>query len=206
MSARQSTSAYPKKQKQHAPSVQETPIAYASTPPTFESVWRMFQETDKQWKETDKRFQETDRKLNKLESLFTSQWGKLMESLVEGDLVPLLRGRGIEVERTVRRVSGCRDGVNYEFDIIAIDGDAIVIVEVKTTLGVSDVKAFIKKLAHVREWMTEYAQRRVFGAVAYQQTRSDADTLAAKHGLFVIRATGSSASITNSPAFKPKAF
>ena len=45
-----------------------------------------------------------------------------------------------------------------------------------------------------------------FGAVAYLQTRSAADTLAAKHGLFVIRATGSSAAISNSPTFKPKAF
>ena len=29
--------------------------------------------------------------MKKLEGLFTSQWGALMESLVEGDLVPLLQ-------------------------------------------------------------------------------------------------------------------
>ena len=38
-----------------------------------------------------KRQKQTDR-------LFTSQWGKLMESLVEGDLVPLLQARGISVQ------------------------------------------------------------------------------------------------------------
>ena len=79
----------------------------------------MFQETDKKFQETDKRFQETDRilsekfketdrmlsekfketdkKLNKLEQLFTSQWGKLVESLVEGDIVNLLNQKGINV-------------------------------------------------------------------------------------------------------------
>ena len=32
--------------------------------------------------------------MDKLEELFNGQWGKLMESLVEGDLVGLLQQRG----------------------------------------------------------------------------------------------------------------
>ncbi|MFA5416429.1 MAG: hypothetical protein WC295_13140, partial [Methanoregula sp.] len=59
-------------------------------PLTFEKVWLMFQETDKKFKDPDK-------KLNKLEYLFTSQWGKLLESLVGGDIITLLNQRGIEV-------------------------------------------------------------------------------------------------------------
>ncbi|MBK5971157.1 MULTISPECIES: hypothetical protein [Thiorhodovibrio] len=43
-----------------------------------------FQETDRKWKETDKRFQETEQRMKELQNLFESQWGKLMESLVEG--------------------------------------------------------------------------------------------------------------------------
>ena len=59
---------------------------------TLEEVWSLFKETDRKFQETDRKFQETERllkeqslatekKLNKLEELFTSQWGKLMESL-----------------------------------------------------------------------------------------------------------------------------
>ena len=42
---------------------------------------------------------ETDRRLkfDKLDKLFTTQWGALIESLVEGDLVALLQKRNIAV-------------------------------------------------------------------------------------------------------------
>ena len=130
-------------------------------PISFEKVWLMFQETDKRFQETDriltekfqetdKRFQETDKKLNKLERLFTSQWGKLVESLVEGDVIPILNLRGIEVTDTLRRRSGRRDGIDYEFDIIAINGSEIVIIEVKTTLRPEDVRDFVKKLKQAK--------------------------------------------------------
>jgi len=57
-----------------------------------------FQETDRilteRFQETDRmlstKFSETDKKIRKLDQLFTSQWGKLVDSLVEGDLVKSL--------------------------------------------------------------------------------------------------------------------
>lgn len=74
-------------------------------PLSFEKVWFMFQETQKamakQAEETDRKFQETDqrfkeaaeqiketsREITRLERQFTSMWGKLVESLVRGDLI-----------------------------------------------------------------------------------------------------------------------
>ena len=44
--------------------------------------------------------------MKKLAGLFTSQWGALMESLVEGDLVPLLQARGVTVRYTHTRMRG----------------------------------------------------------------------------------------------------
>ena len=202
-------------------------------PISFEKVWLMFQETDKRFQETDriltekfqetdkrfqetdriltekfqetdKKFQETDKKLNKLERLFTSQWGKLIESLVEGDVIPILNLRGIEVTDTLRRRSGRRDGIDYEFDIIAINGSEIVIIEVKTTLRPEDVRDFVKKLKQAKNWMPEYADKKVYGAVAFLTDDSGTSAMAEKKGLFVIRATGDSASIINSVEFVPK--
>ena len=77
---------------------------------TFEKVWQMFQETDKRFKETDRQFKESDKKLKKLEDLFTSQWGKLIESLVEGDLIQLLNQRGIKVNDTSTRAKSFYNG------------------------------------------------------------------------------------------------
>jgi len=207
------------------------PIEEYRQPLTFESVWQLFRETDKKFQETDRQFKETDKKLSeifqefarsyeenkqmlresekrmkKLDELFTSQWGKLMESLVRGDLVRLLRERQVPVQRTTQRQSGNYQGTSYEYDIIAINGEEIVIVEVKTTLRPSDVKHFISKLARAKTWLHEYRNKTIYGAMAFLQADSGSEKMAESKGLFVIRATGSSASIINLPDFKPKTF
>lgn len=95
-----------------------------------------FKDTDAKFRETDAKFKETDRRINKAFELFEGQWGKLIESLVEGDLIRLLRERGIDVHETSMRRKGNHKGEHFEFDIIAHNGREIVIVEVKTTLRV----------------------------------------------------------------------
>ncbi len=79
---------------------------------------RLQKETALQMQETDRRMKETDRRMKKAEGLFTTQWGKLLESLVEGDLVPLLKDRGIDVSTTYQRRTGRRNGEHVEFDIV----------------------------------------------------------------------------------------
>ena len=170
----------------------------------FDKVWLMFQETDKKFQETDKKFQETDKKLRKLEDLFTSQWGKLMEKLVEGDLIKLLNERGIKVNYTHSRTKGIYNGKKFEFDIIAENGEEIVVVEVKTTLRSSDVKEFINKLKIFKEILPKYVNNKVIGGMAFLDSASNSELMAENKGLLVIKATGSSASITNSPDFVPK--
>ena len=71
-------------------------------------------EAEKSRKELDKRFAETAKNINKVMGKFDSQWGKLMESLVEGDLVKLFKERGIEVHDTSTRIDGNYKGQNYE--------------------------------------------------------------------------------------------
>ena len=189
------------------------PLATYSPPLNFDQIWQLFQETDKkfqetdkQFKETDKQFKETDKKIKELSALFTSQWGKLVESLVEGDLVNLLNQHGIAVEKTLQRVKGNKDGENFEFDIIAVNSHEIVIVEVKTTLRVDDVDYFHKKVWKAKRYMPEYADKKIYGGVAFITADGASDRMAEKLGFFVIRATGNSSSIINRKDFKPKAF
>ncbi len=164
------------------------------------------QETDRRMQETDRQMQETDRRLKKAEGLFTTQWGKLLESLVEGDLVPLLKDRGIDVNTTYQRRTGRRNGEHVEFDIVATNGADTVVVEVKTTLRPEDVREFLTKLSFFAEWFQDHRRDRILGAVAYLKSDESVTRHAERQGLFVIRATGSSASILNSPDFKPRAF
>ncbi len=184
----------------------EEPIANYGEPLSFEKVWLMFKETDKQFKETDKKFQDTDKKLNKLEQLFTSQWGKLIESLVQGDLINVLASRGISVTDTSERRKGNRNGENFEFDIIAHNGNEIVFVEVKTTLRPADVIDYQETMKKAKVYLPEYANKTIYAAMAYLKADGHADRMAEKKGFFVIRATGNSAAIVNQEDFEPRKF
>ncbi len=188
-------------------------------PATPEEVWailrevsasqretdRRMQETDRQMQETDRHMKETDRQLRELKDLFNGQWGKLMEALVEGDLVELLRQRGIDVEHTLTNVRHRRER-SWEFDIIAVNGAEVVVVEVKTTLKVRQVDRFVGRMQEFTDLMPRYRGSTVYGAVAYLKADEGSDSYAERQGLYVIRATGSSASITNREGFTPRAF
>ena len=146
------------------------------------------------------------RRTNKLEEFFVGQWGKLVESLVEGKLVELFNERDIKVQRTIDRLKGSYGGKNIEIDLVAINGNEVIVVEVKTTLRVSDLDTFESKLKIFREWMPEFADKKVYGAVAFIDSHSGSTERAAKRGLFIIKAVGDSAKIENSPNFRPRSF
>ena len=156
--------------------------------------------------EQDKATKEMRRRTNKLDELFTSQWGKLVEALVDGKVVELLNERGIKVEQTSQRCEGVYAGKTQEIDILAINGEEIVAIEVKTTLRPEDIADFEDKLKVLKLWMRHYADKKVYGAVAYIRADAGSAKLAAKRGLFVIKAVGDSARMTNAKAFKPRSF
>ncbi|MCY4361462.1 MAG: hypothetical protein OXE42_04625, partial [Gammaproteobacteria bacterium] len=93
-----------------------------------------------------------------------------------------------------------------EFDIVAGNGDEVVVTEVKTTLRSEDVAQFLDKLRRFTVYEPRYRGERIYGAVAYLKADGAVVTYAQRQGLFVIRATGDSASIVNDKDFKPAVF
>ncbi|KJV08137.1 hypothetical protein [Methylocucumis oryzae] len=187
--------------------IQELRESQKETDRQFKETDRKFQELRESQKETDRQFKETDRKINELNDLFTSQWGRLMESLVEGDLVKILNQRGIAISDTSTRLKGrCADGGNFEFDILAHNGHEVVVIEVKTTLRPDDVKKFLHKLGQMKHWLPRYANSTLYGGVAWLTAVAGAEDMAVNQGLFSIRATGNSAAIVNAQDFHPRAW
>nr|VFJ74589.1 MAG: hypothetical protein BECKFW1821C_GA0114237_10647 [Candidatus Kentron sp. FW] len=186
--------------------MQETDRRMQETDRKMQETDRLIKENAKQMQETDRRMQETDRRLKKAEDLFTTQWGRLVESLVSGALIKLFNGQGIAVDNVSSRVKGNHEGNSYEFDLIAHNGREVIIVEVKTTLRPDDVKEFIEKLKNAKTFMPMYKDNVIYGSMAWLQTNSGAERMVANRGLFSIRAVGDSANLTNNTDFHPRAF
>ena len=163
-------------------------------------------------KQTDRQIEKTDRQIQKIGHRFNERWGALVESLVEGKLVQIFQERGIDITQTYTRSAGewrKPDGSppqRREFDIIAANGTEAVVVEVKTVLAPKDVSYFVQTLKDFHNYLTRFKSETVYGAVAYLNSESKAHLLAEEQGLFIIRATGDSASLANQKGFKPKAF
>ncbi len=77
---------------------------------------------------------------------------------------------------------------------------------VKTTLKVWHVDDLLRLLKDFPDLLREYRDREVYGAVAYLNADESSAAYAQRQGLYVIRATGSGASITNPEGFRPRRF
>ena len=164
-----------------------------------DEIWSILKENSQQIKENTKG-------LTEARKLFETQWGRLMESLVEGDLLRILNENGIEVKNTYMNVKSDLAEDQYEYDIVAGNGEEAVVVEVKTTLRVKHIKLFLEDIKKFSSRLSVYKGKTIYGAVAYLRAEEEANKYAERQGLFVIRVTGDSASIINKEGFKPKAF
>ena len=188
--------------------------------PTFDEVWQILKETAKQQKDTAKQQKEShkafkeemkesriefDKKMNKMRGIWSNAWGDFVESLVSGSLVKMLQEWIPSINQIMKNIECHRNGLDCEIDIIAVNNDALVAVEVKSTLNTKDVNSFLEKLQNFIMFFPQFKNYKVYGAVAYLKVTQSADKFAMKQGLFVIRATGDSGEILNKKgAFKPK--
>ena len=189
----------------------ETDAKFKETEALVKATSEQMKQTDAKFKETDAQFKETDKRLKEMYTELNSHWSRLVESLVEGKLVELLRARKVDVTETYirRKVWYIDDNGtqrNKEFDIVARNGSEVVAFEVKTTLQPDDVKSFISVMRNFSRYCPGDASKKVYGGVAYIREESEAARYAARQGLFVIRAVGDSARIVNNAEFKPVSF
>ena len=150
---------------------------------------------------------ETDRAIKELAGVFATQWGKLVEALVEPSCVDQFRERGINITRSFQRAEGINgEGRQMEIDVLLVDGNEVVAIEVKTNLKTSDVDEHEERLERFKAAFPEYKEKTVFGAVAALSFDSDSDKYAYRRGLFVLRPDKGLTRIANDGAFQPKRF
>ena len=183
------------------------------------------QENDRRKQETDRKIQENDRLLQKsqaklekmveenkqyiqkIDSRWGDKWGKLMEVLIQGSLLKLLNQIGIKAKKVIPNYEGRFDKQVREYDLIAINGQEIVVVETKATLTKKNVDDFLKTIKNFKKFCSEFKHLTGHGGVACFRGAKQVLEYAEEQGLLVIRVSGNdNAVLLNKPKFKPKAF
>jgi hypothetical protein len=167
---------------------------------------RAAKERERAAKEREKAQAAMERRLNKIAGDADNRWGRLMEALVEGNLIPLFRDAGVPVVELFGRLRSQIGGNWREYDLAAVGESDVMVVEVKTTLRVSDVQRFTERIADFRRWRPFEARDRVWGALAYLSADGEAVPAAEAAGFYLVRAVGGNARLANSSAFQPRSF
>ena len=93
---------------------------------------------------------------------------------------------------------------HYEYDLVGINGDAVVVGEVKRSFRVEDVVKFTDKiLPHFAKDFPQHAHLKTFGMIAGENIMPEAEQEAKKRGLFILRLRNKSLVVGNAEQAKP---
>jgi hypothetical protein len=181
----------------------EGSLSEGGTELNFEKIWALFQETDRKFQETDRKMQETDRKISNL----GSRIGDLVEQMFAPNILEKFNKLGYAFGKVAPRVrySDSRGRHIAEVDLLLENGDAVLAVEVKTTLTNNDVRDHVKRMGMLRRYAGEHQdKRKLLGAVAGAVASEGVKAFALKNGFFVLEQSGDTVRITVPDGFKPR--
>lgn len=189
--------------------------AQKETERCFQETERRFQETERILKEqsleTERILKEqslkTDRQITRLSKEIGNlggKWGRFVENMVAPACETLFLNRDIPVHQVSQRVRKRLDGKTLEIDVLVTNENHVLVVEVKSSLSVDDVKELIKNLTEFRQFFPEYNHKQLYGAVAGIEIEEGADKYAYRQGLFVLAQRGENVAILNDTEFQPK--
>ena len=165
--------------------------------------------TDEQLSRTDEQLSRTIKKLDDI----GRQLGEL--GLVQGEVAEDLFYRNVrylfkeerdiifaDVKRNLKKKGG------GEYDIVAVNGDAVLVIEVKNKLQNRMVDNFVeKKLPKFKKIFPEYRGRRLFGGIGALVVKDAVSRYAEKAGLYVLTQTSEGgAGLINRKNFRAKEF
>jgi hypothetical protein len=158
------------------------------------------QKTEREIREVNKQIKEVSKQIGNL----GGKWGRFVENMVAPACETLFLKRGIPVHQVSQRVKRRLDGQTLEIDVLVINEDHVLVVEVKSSLGVDNIKELMEDLSQFRLFFPEYAQKQLHGAVAGIEIEEGADKYAYRQGLFVLAQAGEAIAILNNLDFQPK--
>ena len=164
--------------------------------------------TDEQLNRTDEQLSKTIKKLDdigrQLGDLGLVQ-GEVAEDLFYRNLKSVFRKADVELKKVKRRLKRKGEG---EYDLVAVNGEQVLVVEVKNKLEKRMVDHFVEeKLPRFKELFPEYGTRRVIAGMGALVVKDDVGRYAEKAGLYVLTQTEEGgAALLNRRGFKAREF
>lgn len=188
----------------------------------FKEEMREFKEEMREFKEEMREFKdemlafkeetrEENRRMNRRWGELANKMGTLAEDLVAPSVPRILSEvvgcpEGQMAFLTVRSSRRLPSGESREFDVISGCGDVLLINETKTRLGPRDVDDFIHTLGRAREFLPEYAERRIVGALASFYVDPSIVTFGERQGLIMLGMDDDVMAVLNSDALRLRWF
>ncbi|MEI6142244.1 MAG: hypothetical protein WCP85_23425 [Mariniphaga sp.] len=158
-------------------------------------------------KSLEKNMEKSRREFDKRLGELAGTWGKFVAEMVKPKIIELFKEKGIEIRAALQNVMGFKGNERYyEIDLLLINSEVAVAVEIKSSLGVDDVKEHLDRLEKIQKVQPERVNLggvTLYGAVAGMIIENDADRYAYKKGLFVLRQKGNLVEIINDDKFVP---
>ena len=164
--------------------------------------------TDEQLNRTDAQLRKTIQKLDNIGSQLGDLGlvqGEVAEDLFFRNLRGVFRKTKMDLKKVKRNLKRKGEG---EFDLVAEDGDKVLVVEVKNKLDKRMVDRFVdKKLPKFKNLFPEYEKYQVVGGMGALVVKDDVGRYAEKAGLYVLTQTDEGgAALLNREGFKPRTF
>jgi len=131
--------------------------------------------------------------------------GRLVEHMLGERIIEKFQALGYTVDDYIRNhlFSVKKLGIRGEIDLILHDGDISILIEVKTTLDVADVRRHLERMEEYRVYANANpmvdSSIRYLGAVAGAVVEDDALKFAHENGLYTIVQSGEAIEIVPTP-------
>jgi hypothetical protein len=165
---------------------------------------RAFRKMRREMKERDAEYDRMRKELNTKISALGGRIGQIVENMLGARILDKFHALGYAVDDCTRnhRFSIKKLGIKGEIDLILHDGDVSILIEVKTTLDVADIREYIEKLKKYRIYADARwggGDTRYVGAVAGAVVKDEAINFAHANGLYTIVQSGEGVDIVPTP-------
>ncbi len=180
---------------------QKTEVAQQKTEAALAELAKEHRKTEVAQQKTEAALAEMAKELGGIDNT----QGEIAEDLFRRNIEALMQERGIKLTSVSQRVKAISE---REYDLIAVNGTYVAIVEVKSKVTNRNLENLInKQIPAFRIDFPQYKKHKIIGCIAGLVMKKEVEKKASSLGLFVLTQKGKGgAQIANAPGFKAKLY